>query len=421
MDQKYLTVSALTKYLKYKFDTDENLKKVFIKGEISNFKAHSTGHFYFSVKDETSRISAIMFSASAKKLNFIPTEGMKVLVEGKISVFEGTGNYQIYVDDIIEDGVGSLYIAFQQLKEKLEKEGLFDNKYKLPIPKIPTKIGIVTAPTGAAIKDILSTIKRRYPNVETYLFPALVQGENAAADITKKIKQASLFDLDVLIVGRGGGSFEDLNSFNAEIVARAIFDCKIPVISAVGHEIDYTIADFVADLRAPTPTAAAELAVPNIIELKNNIVQYTIRLNESIFKKVKLATLYLDSIKNSYVIKNPIIMYENKKQSLDIILEKINNLIKNKVKTNKEYLESIKRNYILNNPNILYKSHIVKLNNLIEKLEIINPISILKKGYSVAYKNDKVIKTIKDIKNKDNLHVRLSDGYVDVIVESIGD
>jgi len=466
VDQKYLTVSALTKYIKYKFDTDENLKKVFIKGEISNFKAHSTGHFYFSIKDETSRISAIMFSASAKKLNFIPEEGMKVLVEGKISVFEGTGNYQIYVDDIIEDGIGSLYIAFQQLKEKLEKEGLFDNKYKQPIPKIPSKIGIVTAPTGAAIKDILSTIKRRYPNVETYLFPALVQGENAAIDITKKIKQASNYDLDVLIVGRGGGSFEDLNSFNAEIVARAIFDCKIPVISAVGHEIDYTIADFVADLRAPTPTAAAELAVPNIIDLNHNINQYKIRLNESVYKKISFSSLYLDSIKNSYVIKNPLIMYENKKQSLDLIIDRINNIlsykvktsreyldsikknyilnnpsiiysnelqrvfifkekintiIKYNIKTSREYLESIKKNYILNNPKVLYKNYIIELDNLITKLEIINPVSILKKGYSVTYKDDILIKSIKDIKNNDNLKLRFNDGYANVTVENIGD
>jgi exodeoxyribonuclease VII large subunit len=207
---KYLTVSALTKYLKYKFDSDENLRIVYLKGEISNFKSHSTGHYYFSLKDETSKINAIMFSMNAKKLPFIPTEGMKVLVSGRISIYESTGNYQIYVEEMLEDGDGNLYIAFEQLKEKLSKEGLFDPKYKKKIPAIPNKIGIVTAPTGAAIKDILSTIKRRFPICETYLFPSLVQGENAASDIVQKIEQANTYDLDVLIVGRGGGSIEDL-------------------------------------------------------------------------------------------------------------------------------------------------------------------------------------------------------------------
>ena len=282
--EKYLTVSALTKYIKFKIDTDEHLKTVFLKGEISNYKKHSTGHLYFSLKDETSKINAIMFNRNAVNLNFEPNEGTKVLVVGRISVYEQTGNYQIYIEDMIEDGVGNLYIAFEALKEKLSKEGLFDEKYKKPIPKIPKKIGIITAPTGAAIKDILSTIKRRFPICETILFPSLVQGENAAPDIVNKLKIANSYDLDVIILGRGGGSIEDLWPFNEEIVAREIFASQIPIISAVGHEVDFTIADFVADLRAPTPTGAAELAVPNMIDLTNHIKQLTIRLNENINK-----------------------------------------------------------------------------------------------------------------------------------------
>ena len=275
---KYLTVSAVTKYLKFKFDTDEHLRTVFLKGEISNFKAHTTGHFYFSLKDEGSKINAIMFSTNAKKINFSPSEGMKVLVVGRISVYEATGGYQIYVEKMEQDGLGNLYIAFEKLKQDLAKEGLFDAAHKKTIPKIPMRIGIVTAPTGAAIKDILSTIKRRFPICETILFPALVQGENAASDIANKIDMAANYEIDTLIVGRGGGSIEDLWPFNEEIVARAIYHSKVPVISAVGHEIDYTISDFVSDLRAPTPTGAAEIAVPNMIDLVKHIEKLKFRL-----------------------------------------------------------------------------------------------------------------------------------------------
>ena len=320
---KYLTVTALTRYIKYKIDNDEHLKTVFLKGEISNFKMHSTGHMYFSIKDETSKINAIMFNRDAKNIQFEPKEGTKVLVVGRISVYEQTGNYQIYVQEMIEDGIGSLYIAFEKLKEKLSKEGLFDEKYKKKIPKMPKKIGIITAPTGAAIKDILSTIKRRYPICETILFPSLVQGDNAKEDIVKNLKTANEYDLDVIILGRGGGSIEDLWPFNEEIVAREIFASKIPIISAVGHEVDFTIADFVADLRAPTPTGAAEMAVPNMIDIINHIKQLTIRLNESLNKKIKLEKINLEKSKNSIVIKNPMIMIDNKKQKIDLIKEAI--------------------------------------------------------------------------------------------------
>lgn len=418
-NDKYLTVTALTRYLKYKFDNDEHLKCVYLKGEISNFKSHTTGHLYFSLKDESSKINAIMFSANAKKNVFTPTDGMKVLVRGRISIYESTGNYQIYVDEMLEDGIGNLYIAFEQLKEKLSKEGLFDSKYKKPIPKFPERVGVVTAKTGAAIKDILSTIKRRYPICEVILFPSLVQGENAAPDIVNKIKMAENYDLDVLIVGRGGGSIEDLWPFNEEIVARAIFDCNIPVISAVGHEIDYTIADFVADLRAPTPTGAAELAVPNLLDLKKHIEQLHIRLNEGILKIVNYQKLYLDSLKNSFVIKNPLIMYDNKKQKLDTILEKLNNLLKIKLDKNIDKLKFLKNSYILKNPEALYKSNQEKINNIIEKLELINPLKVLKRGYSVVYKENKIISSIKDLTKGESLQIKLADGLVKTKIEGV--
>ena len=420
MNDKYLTVTALTRYLKYKIESDNNLKKVYLKGEISNFKAHSTGHFYFSIKDENSIIRAIMFRGNASKLGFMPTEGMKVLVTGSISVYPATGNYQIYVEDLIEDGVGNLYVAFEKLKEKLSKEGLFDPKHKKKIPKIPENIGIVTAPTGAAIKDIISTIRRRFPLANTYLFPCLVQGETAPKDITEKLKQADSYNLDVIIIGRGGGSFEDLNCFNDEELARTIFKCKTPIISAVGHEIDYTISDFIADLRAPTPTGAAEMAVPNMLDVKTNINQFKIRLGEAILKKIKYQRLNLEALTNSYVIKNPMLMYQNKVQTLDLIIDKLNKAVINKIdKTNIKFNE-IKNNYILKNPEIIYQKHIDKLSNILDKLELLNPMTLLKKGYTLTYKNDKIINSIKQVKKDDKLDIRLSDGTLNVEVLNIG-
>ena len=418
-NDKYLSVTALTKYLKYKFDVDEHLKTVYLKGEISNFKSHTTGHLYFSIKDENSKINAIMFCANAKKIVFTPIDGMKVLVKGRITIYEATGNYQIYIDEMLEDGVGNLYIAFEQLKEKLSKEGLFDSKFKKKIPKIPSRVGVVTAQTGAAIKDILSTIKRRYPICEVILFPSLVQGEAAAGDIVKNIKMAENYDLDVLIVGRGGGSIEDLWPFNEEIVARAIFESSIPIISAVGHEIDYTIADFVADLRAPTPTGAAELAVPNLVDLKKHIGQLKIRLNENVLKVINYQKLYLDSLKNSFVIKNPLIMYDNKKQKLDSIIEKLNNILRIKMDKNIDKLNFLKNSYILKNSDLLYKSKRDDLDNIIEKLELINPLKVLKRGYSVVYKDDFIINSVDNLNKSDKLKIKLSDGNVITKIEEL--
>lgn len=398
MSDKYLSVSTISRYIKHLLDTDKNLQTIFIKGEISNLKQHSSGHIYFSLKDETSKINAIMFSNNAKKLNFVPTDGTKVLAIGRVSLYEATGNYQIYINEMLEDGVGNLYIAFEKLKEKLSKEGLFQEKYKVLIPKYPAKIGVVTANTGAAIKDIISTIKRRYPIADVYLFSSLVQGEQAKYDLVKKIEQADQFGVDVIIVGRGGGSIEDLWPFNEEIVAKAIFDCKTPIISAVGHEIDYTIADFVADLRAPTPTGAAEIAVPNIIDIISHLNHLKIRLNESILKNLNLKKLYFDSLRNSYIIKNPNFIYENKRQKLDLIETTLNSNILLKLENNKK-----------------------EINNLLIQLDLLNPLNILKRGYSLTYKNNKIVKSIKNIKEKDNLTIKLSDGNINVVVRSVED
>lgn len=416
MNNKYLTVTAITRYLKAKFDLDENLRNVLLKGEISNFKAHTSGHLYFSIKDENSKINAIMFSRNAAKLDFKPVDGTKVLISGHISIYEQAGNYQIYVEQMMEDGVGNLYVAFEKLKKKLEIEGLFDKAHKKPIPKVPKRVGIITASTGAAIRDIITTIKRRYPICEIILFPTLVQGENAKDDIVRNIKRAENYGLDVLIIGRGGGSIEDLWAFNEEVVARAIYECKIPTISAVGHEIDFTISDFVADLRAPTPTAAAELAVPNLVDLQNHIHQLNIRLKESILKKVNYQKLYLDSIKNSFVIKSPMLMYENKKQTVDLLGSKIKDLIFRKCENSKEKLSQIKKSYVFQNPQILYKDKYVEINNIASKLELLNPLKIIGRGYSVTYHNNQIVKSIKMVHPDDLLTIKVNDGIINTKV-----
>ena len=412
MEDKYLSITAITRYIKHRMDTDTNLKNVYLKGEISNFKSHSSGHLYFSLKDENSIMKAIMFKGSTTSLTFEPKEGMKVLVTGSIRVYEAGGTYQIYVNEMQEDGIGNLYIAFEKLKKTLAAEGLFDEKYKKKIPKYPKRIGIVTASTGAAIRDILSTIERRYPICETYLFPCLVQGETAPMDIVRQIQKADAYHLDVLIVGRGGGSFEDLNCFNDEGVARTIFACTTPIISAVGHEVDFTIADFVADLRAPTPTGAAEMAVPNILDLLNLVNQYKIRLNEAILKKVKYLGLVMDSLKNSFVIKTPHMLFEQKRQTIDIYEEKLKEILLKKIHEKKIFFHQLKKNHLLNHPSVLFEKYRLTLTKEIEKLEVLNPLATLKRGYSITYLQDRVIKDIKEVKKEDTLQIHIANGCI---------
>ena len=410
MNIKYVTISDLNRYIKAKFDMDTHLNRVYLKGEISNFKHHTRGHFYFTLKDENSRIAAVMFASSAKSVAFEPEDGMKVLVSGRIALYEATGSYQIYVDSMELDGIGNLYLEFERLKKELAKEGLFNKEHKRPIPRFPKKIGIITAPTGAAIRDILSTIKRRYPICETILFPALVQGTGAKESIVKQLNKAQEYDLDVIICGRGGGSIEDLWAFNEEIVARAIYNSKIPVISAVGHEIDFTIADYVADLRAPTPTGAAEMAVPNLVDLKSLIEQYKIRANEAVTNIIKKNRIKIESLQNSFVLKNPLSLYEIKEQKLDSYIDYLNQYMANKLNHAKLMYEKVINNKILKSPQSMFdkKKHQYEL--LLKTIEVLNPMKLLSSGYSIVKSNGKVIKNSHDVNLEDVVDIELSEG-----------
>jgi len=437
----YITVSALNNYLKRKFEADVHLGHVYLKGEISNFKLHSRGHLYFSLKDETSVISAIMFQGDASKLAFTPKEGTKVFVEGKVTIYEGSGKYQIVVSKMQPDGIGELYIAYEKLKKQLEAEGLFKKEHKKPIPKYPKTIGIVTAPTGAAIRDILSTIKRRFPIAETILFPALVQGETAKFSIVKQIETANTYDLDVLIVGRGGGSIEDLWAFNEECVARAIYASNIPVISAVGHEVDFTIADFVADLRAPTPTGAAELAVPNMTDVFKLLENYKVRLTTGVNNKIRIYEKKLDALENAYVLKNPLAIYEVKEQKLSGLIDKLIDYTKNRLNVATTRLATATSSYVLRNPLSFYekdrekinllktkltsnmRAYQDKVNNnyalLLSKLDLLSPLNILKKGYSVVTKDEEIINSTDNIAKGDTINIRLHKGSIDAKVEKV--
>ena len=413
MNDKYISVNQLTKYIKYKIDNDINLNEVYLKGEISNFKAHSRGHYYFTIKDEKSRISAIMFASNTKSVKFEPEDGMKVLVKGRISVFETTGNYQIYVEEMLEDGIGNLYIAYEQLKKDLEKKGLFDKSKKKEIPKIPNRVGVVTAPTGAAIKDIISTIKRRWPICEIILFPALVQGEDAHKTIVDQIKNAENFNIDTLIVGRGGGSIEDLWPFNEEDVAIAIYESNIPIISAVGHEIDFTIADYVADLRAPTPTGAAELAVPDKNEMIKYIYNLDTRINKQIINLVTINRNNLNKIKKNYIFINPMSIYQTKEMIFDSVNERLKYSLTNLIHVKeKDYINILSKSIILKDPSKLLDKSKTKYINIISKLDALSPLKTIARGYTITKKNNKVITTIKDIKKGDILSIEFKDGNI---------
>ena len=417
MNKEYLTVSQLTKYIKYKLDNDVNLREVYLKGEISNFKAHTRGHFYFTIKDEGSRINAVMFASSASKVKFTPEDGMKILVTGRISVYEATGGYQIYVNEMMEDGVGNLYVAFEQLKKKLASEGLFDDRYKKTIPKIPERVGVITAPTGAAIRDIISTINRRFPLTEVILLPSLVQGEGAKEDIVRQIKRAEDYNLDVLIVGRGGGSIEDLWAFNEEIVARAIFDCPIPIISAVGHEIDFTIADFVADLRAPTPTGAAEIAVPNKTDVINYINQLNLRSRKAVGTILELKKKRLDNIKGHYILNNPLDLYSAKIQKLDYLTESLVKNYKNIIDKEKIKLNNIKTRPLFSNPLVILDKTKQRYTLLLSKLDALSPLKTLERGYGIIKLNEKAVTSIKDLKKDDLINIELKDGSKEAIIK----
>ena len=414
--EQYVTVSQITTYISNKFRLDDNLQEVYVKGEISNYRTYPNGHSYFTLKDSESQINSVMFKNYKSYLNFEPKDGMKVIIKGRIEVYKKNGVYQLHASRIIEDGVGDLHIAFEQLKKKLEKEGLFDKSHKKEIPKYPEKIGVVTAKTGAAVRDIITTIQRRYPMCKILVFSTLVQGDLAKYNIVEQIKHAQKFNLDTLIVGRGGGSIEDLWPFNEEEVARAIYECEIPVISAVGHEIDYTISDFVADKRAPTPTAAAEFAVPDIIELEYKINHLKARLENSINDTITQNKLKLEQISKKQVLKSPEGMYNIKRMQLDNLIGRFNSSSNTIITDNKNRLARLENSIVLKHPETITKNKKEKFIRNIAKLEVLNPLLTLKRGYTITKKDDKVISSSKDVEVEDKLTIEFEDGMINTKV-----
>lgn len=435
-EKQYVTITALTKYIKRKFDADPHLQDMYVKGEISNFKQHSSGHMYFTLKDEKARILAVMFSSFNKSIKFRPENGMKVLVKGDITVYEQSGQYQMYIKEMQPDGIGDLYLAFEQLKEKLLKQGLFSKEHKKPLPKYPHTVGVITSPTGAAIRDILTTLKRRYPIANIMVIPALVQGEQGATSIVKAIEQANqLHEIEVLIVGRGGGSIEELWSFNEEIVARAIFASRIPIISAVGHETDTTIADYVADLRAPTPTGAAELAVPHIDELIERVLTRQTRIIRKIKEKINVQAQRYDRLSKSYAFKYPQRLYEQKLEQVDKSTELLQRAAQALfLNRNEEYIRT-KRRLERNNLNTLLQTAVQQqtktekalnrtfANLLLAKkkehqrvnmaLDALSPLKIMDRGYSLVYdKENHLVKSTDQIQLNDNIKITLVDGSI---------
>ena len=416
MEDEYLTVSQVNAYINRMLKGDVNLKNIYIKGEISNYKTYPSGHSYFTLKDEKSQIPAVMFKGRKVNLKFKPENGMKVIVKGKIEVYEKDGKYQLYASRITEDGIGNLHIAFEQLKKKLKAEGLFDDAHKKEIPKYPGKIGVITAQTGAAIRDIITTIDKRYPYCEILVFSTLVQGDMAAQQIVRKIKYAQQFDIDTLIVGRGGGSIEDLWPFNEEIVARAIYDCEIPVISAVGHEVDFTISDFVADARAPTPTGAGMMAVPDASEVKFKISQLNVRLNKNIRDMIEQNKTKLDNISQKQILKNPESIYEIKGMNLDNLVTKLELASKNIITENKNKLLKLENQNILKNPNEIIRMKREPYLRNVDKLNVLNPLLTLKRGYTLTKVEGKVVSSAKQVKSGDKLDVEFDDGIINTRV-----
>lgn len=440
-EDKYLTVSALTNYIKRKFDADPYLHRVYLVGEISNFRLRTNSHQYFSLKDENAKISAIMFKSAFAKVKFQPEEGMRVIVSGRISLYPGNGSYQIYVDSMQPDGVGALYQAYEQLKIKLSQEGLFEAP-KLPIPKYPRKIAIVTSPSGAVIRDIITTVSRRYPIVQLVLFPALVQGNEAANSIAAQIKMINtLDDFDTIIIGRGGGSIEDLWPFNEEVVARAIFASELPVISSVGHETDTTITDLVADMRAATPTAAAELATPVLTDILEELQKLQLQTIVAFRNILKMRSQQVQHLQQSYIFQEPQRLYEGYVQNVDILTEKLISLEKQQITTAEGSFKTLNSRLLANNPasrikmakqnvehlrqmtnnNITnrFSKYANDLNSLIGSLDTLSPLKIMSRGYTYVTRDTKVVKSIGDLSIDDKIQLNFSDGSANAVIKTI--
>lgn len=394
-----LTVSQLNLYLKSRIEGDENLANVFVTGEISNFTNHyRSGHLYFTLKDERSALHAVMFARSAARLRFLPADGMKVIARGRIGVYEVTGQYQLYAEDLQPDGLGAMNLAFEQLKTRLEKEGLFDSARKKPIPRFPARIGVITSPTGAAVRDILTILERRYPLAEIVFSPVQVQGELAAPQIAEALARMNrLRCADVIILGRGGGSLEDLWPFNEESVARAVAASEIPVISAVGHETDFTICDFAADLRAPTPSAAAELAVPDRTELLAGIAASLARMKNAEESVLAESRRELSLLLESRVLKNPLAFSEARRQQLDLLSDRLNRSAELCVSRAGETLSAA-----------------------CGKLNALSPLAVLSRGYAAVYGEDgKPVSSVSLVRGQEKISVRMRDGSLSCTVDDV--
>lgn len=436
-ERRVLTVGELTRYIKMKLEQDPVLTDVWVSGEISNFTHHSSGHMYFTLKDKTSRIRSIMFASANRQLAFQPKEGMLVIARGNISVFERDGQYQFYIQHMQPDGIGSLYLAFEQLKKKLEAEGLFDERRKRPIPRFPRTVGVITSPTGAAVRDIITTMQRRYPQAAILLHPVLVQGEQAAQSIAAAIRKMNeLGEADVLIVGRGGGSLEELWPFNEEIVARAIAASRIPVISAVGHETDFTIADFVADLRAATPTAAAELAVPHAMELRQQLSGLRSRLTQAVLGMARERRERLNRLSRHPYLRDPKRQLQGPAQRLDRLKEQLAFKMESRLRQAAEQASGLKYRIARFHPRQQLGLAAGKLGHLesrlmqaagtkhrvnahrlavaIRQLDALSPLKVMQRGYSLVYDEKKkhLVKSLNQVQLGDMLHIRLSDGTV---------
>ena len=444
-DRPAITITQLTRYLKRVVEGNRHLQDVWLRGEISNYKKHSRGHMYLTLKDSNSRISAVMFAADNQSLLFSPEDGMTVLVRGQVSVYEPYGQYQLYIKEMQQDGVGNLFLAFEQLKKKLEAEGMFDPRVKKPLPAFPQTIGIITSPTGAAIRDMFTTVKRRYPAAKLMVFPVLVQGDQAAPSIVKAIERANATEhVEVLIVGRGGGSIEDLWAFNEEQVARAIFQSVLPIVSAVGHETDFTIADFVADLRAATPTAAAELVVPNIMDIEERLLDRLHRLKTAMTKRIDRQKDRLTSFDNAYAFRYPSQLVRQKELDLDRLMERLVTRSQQHMHQAGLRLSQMERLLFKHHPEAELKragKELIQIQDrltramgqaketrgqhfrhLLSQLNAYSPLNVMERGYSLTYKEGHLVKSIHEVDNGESLNVKLKDGELNVkVMEKKGD
>ncbi|MHC5269030.1 exodeoxyribonuclease VII large subunit [Enterococcus sp. LJL98] len=442
MVQQYLTVTALTKYLKRKFEVDPHLQRVFLTGEISNFRLRP-GHQYFNLKDEQAKISAVMFKGAFAKLNFQPEEGMKVLVIGRISLFESSGSYQIYVEHMEPDGVGALYQAYEQLKKKLTAEGLFQG-VKQRLPRYPKKIAVLTSPSGAVIRDIITTVERRYPIAQIVLFPTIVQGNQAADDIVRNIRRVETQgDFDTMIIGRGGGSIEDLWPYNEERVVREIFAAKTPIISSVGHETDTTLADLVADVRAATPTAAAELAVPVLNEEILRIEERKARMQQAVFNQVQRKREQHQRIMRSYLFQQPERLYEGQALRVDQLRQSLRQQLQNQLYEKNQRsqklrhrLEQVVPLYRVREERLQLVHQVQRLKQqvvgqfdrksqrfaqTVQALNLLSPLNIMGRGYSYTVNDEgKVIASVKQLKVGEQVTVRYADGLAKMEVKEVG-